>query len=157
MFLHLYVILFTGGGVVLFEFELFRMSKCKYLHYYHSPTKLRESNVFTCVHLFTGGHHVIITHDALDLTVQDHAPRLCDIRPSAMRPPSAPRPIRRGTLLLLTSDGHHWRIVQTCSFEEAPPNRYCDLVAEARMVGRRVVCILLECFLVKGTFTLTET
>ena len=105
----------------MFEFELFRMSKCKYLHYYHSPTKLRESNVFTCVHLFTGGHHVIITHDALDLTVQDHAPRLCDIRPSAMRPPSAPRPIRRGTLLLLTSDGHHWRIVQTCSFEEAPP------------------------------------
>ena len=36
--------------------------------YYHPPTKLREGNVFNCGSLFTGGSHVTITCDALDLT-----------------------------------------------------------------------------------------
>ena len=44
---------------------------CVYL-YYRPRTKLLEGNVFTRVCLFTGegGHHVAITHDALDVSVQ---------------------------------------------------------------------------------------
>ena len=39
------------------------------------PTKLQEGNVFTGVCLFTGGcPHVTITHDALDLAVQNLMP-----------------------------------------------------------------------------------
>ena len=55
----------------------------------------------------------------------------------------------RDPLLLVTSGGQDWRFVQTCSPEEPPPNWYLHLVAtKAHTVGKRVVCILLECFLV---------
>ena len=55
-----------------------------------------------------GGSHVIITHDALDLTVQ----------PS----PEPTPPLDMGAhctgapyILLVISGGDHWRHVQTCS------------------------------------------
>ena len=59
---------------------------------------------------------------------------------------------KRNTLLV-TSGGHHWRSVQTCSLDltvQGPScHQYWPLVAtEACMVGKCVVCILLECFLV---------
>ena len=92
------------------------------------PTKLREGNVYTRVCLFTGGGgpYVIITHDALVLTVHAlHA-----------GVPSCPLDIRHGTLLaprhqtwdqpptpmplLVISGGHHWRPVQICSLEDTP-------------------------------------
>ena len=68
---------------------------------------------------------------------------------SLYRPPSTAPGIRHGTWwpLLLTSGGHHWRPVQTCSFEDLSPHWYWHLVVEALMVGKPVVRILLECFL----------
>ena len=53
-----------------------------------------------------GGPHVTTTLDALDLTVQ---------------PP--PTPDMGPTALLLTSGGHHWKPLQTCSLEDQPPNQ----------------------------------
>ena len=53
--------------------------------------------------------------------------------------------------LLVTSGGHHWRPVQACSLENTPG--YWHLVAKSRMVGKRAVCILLECFLVYLEFS----
>ena len=52
--------------------------------------------------------------------------------------------------LLLTSGGHHWRPVQTCSLEDLPRNRYLQQVVatETCTVSKRVVRILLECCLV---------
>ena len=58
--------------------------------YYHPPTKLWEGNVIqVClsVSLSTEGHHMTITHDALDLTVQALSVPL-DIRPVHMGPPA---------------------------------------------------------------------
>ena len=52
------------------------------------------SQAFVC--LQGGIPHLTITHDTLD--------------PTVLTPP-----------LLLTSDGHHWRPVQTCSLEDLPP------------------------------------
>ena len=51
--------------------------------------------------------------------------------------------------LLLTSGGHHWRPVQTCSLENLPTPWYWHLVVatETHTVGKQAVCILLECFL----------
>ena len=56
-----------------------------------------------------------ITHDALDLTVE----RSQDIRPSEMGPPHPPGH-HTCDPLLVTSGGHRWRSVQTCSFEDYP-------------------------------------
>ena len=62
--------------------------------------------------------------------------------------------IRSGDLPLpplLTSDGHHWRPVQTCSLEALvpppPSNCYWHLVVatETLMVAKRSASILLEC------------
>ena len=54
-----------------------------------------------------------------------------------------------GPSLLATSGCHHWRPVQTCSLQNPLPHQYRHLVAtEAHTVGKWVVRILLECFLV---------
>ena len=65
---------------------------------------------------------------------------------------------------LLTSGGHRWRPVQTCSLENQhlpyPPNphRYWDLVmaTATRTVGKRAVRILLECCVVATEFALQK-
>ena len=57
-----------------------------------------------------------ITHDALDLTVQASTspgpllPQTSHLGPLALASPLA--------LMLVTSGGHHWRSVQTGSFED---------------------------------------
>ena len=45
---------------------------------------------------------------------------------------------------LLTSGGHHWRTVWTCSLERVPPPTYWHLVVatETCMFGKQPVCIL---------------
>ena len=79
---------------------------------YHPPTKLRKGNVFSrvCPSVIPsmGGPHVTITHDALDLIV---SPPTSDM--------GTPSPdIRSGYPFLVTSGGHHWRHVHTCSSED---------------------------------------
>ena len=81
------------------------------LTFYRLPTKYREGNVFARVYLSTGGH-VTITHDALDLTIQDlppgpgsgsdpsrhgisrptQLPQTCDLRTNPPHPHPHPRP-----------------------------------------------------------------
>ena len=60
-----------------------------------------------------------------------------------------------GTPLLVTSDGRHWRPVQTCSFQTLGPLNpstptEVDIWWLLKHVqsAKRVVRILLECFLV---------
>ena len=82
--------------------------------YYRPPTELRKGNVFSyvCLSFFIlsvhggggEGPHVTIIYDALDLTVQ------CAPRYQTWDPPPAPQ--------LVTSGGHHWIPVQTCSLED---------------------------------------
>ena len=64
------------------------------------PAKLREGNVFTgAFHsVCWRGPRVTITHDVLGPT----------------------RPTPHTGPLLLTSGGHHWKPIQTCSLEELP-------------------------------------
>ena len=132
-------------------------------NYYRPPTELREGNVFSCVCPFRLSVHrwsyVTITHDALDLTVEG----------SPLPRPSPPLQTRE-------YDGHHQRPVQTHSLEDPQPPTSTDiwrpprqvwlasgqyasywnaspeicsnLFTEARLVGKRGVCILLECLLV---------
>ena len=50
--------------------------------------------------------------------------------------------------LLLTSGGHHWRPVQTCSFEEPTLRHYHLVATKSRKVGKRAVRIPQEYFLV---------
>ena len=83
-----------------------------------------------------GCRHVTITQDALELTVQGAyalalaPPPPPDIRPSDMESLSTNPalqtsdmgPLQSQLPLLVTSSGHHWRPVQTCSFEEPPPS-----------------------------------
>ena len=111
-----------------------------------------------------GGSHVTPTHDPLDLTVQ--APTRCHYTGGSPNPGLAtwtldltgqgpPAPLgHRNTLdrdLLMISGGHHWRPVETFSLDLTVPGppQYWHLVAtKAGTVGKWVVCILLECFLV---------
>ena len=131
----------------------------KWMLVYFPLTMLREGDVFSwCLCLYPrgrGGTHVTTTLNALDLTVQDLSPQPwlqlhpLDIRhltPKAYPPPH----IRHRTPtdpLLVTSGGHHWRPVQTCS---------AQLVAtEARMVGKRVVqnpTGMLSCICIMSEF-----
>ena len=74
--------------------------------FYRPPTKFREGNVFSRVYSLGGGggSHVIITHDALDLTVKTSrapATSLAGHGTSLDRdlPASAPSPTGRGTSL----------------------------------------------------------
>ena len=84
-------------------------------HFYRPSTKLWEGNVFTRFCLFTGGPHMTIANDSLDLIVQ------CPTQPCIRHGTRAPKTLNKGTprlalgLLLVTSGGHHWRPVQTCS------------------------------------------
>ena len=51
--------------------------------------------------------------------------------------------------LLLTSSGHHWKPVQTCSLEDLPPSYwYWHLVVatEIRSIGKRALCIIIALF-----------
>ena len=53
--------------------------------------------------------------------------------------------------LVVISRGHHWRPVQTCSFQDTPSShQYGHLVGTTKThtIGKRAVRILLECFLV---------
>ena len=81
------------------------------------------------------GPHVAITYDVLDIIVQlpPPIPWASDLGPpktSDLDPPS-PSP-----LLLVTSSGHHWRPVQTCSFGNTPPPKQ-HLVVATCMVYKR--------------------
>ena len=89
-----------------------------------------RASVFTCVCLFTGGGvrvtpYVTINHDALDLTVQAlwpcTPPPKSDLIPLDIRTGTSPAPlnIRSPSPMLVTSEGHHWRSVQTCTFEDS--------------------------------------
>ena len=127
--------------------------------YYGTQMKLRQSNVFTGVCLYTGGEgsHVTNIHDAFDLTVLISPPpdmdlgaypkALLDMGPVYL-PPPPPRP---GYWHLVV---HHWRPVQTCSLADLSPSPtppHLMVGTKTRMVGKQTVRILLECFLV--TFT----
>ena len=100
--------------------------------------KLREGNVFTGAYLSVhGGPHVTIMLEALDLTVLPLPPPDVRLRdPSALSPgsghpqhetrgtphtspiPGPPAPISPApSLLVVTSGGHHWRPIQTCSLD----------------------------------------
>ena len=75
-----------------------------------------------------------VTHDALNLTIQD-------------TPGQGPH--CTGTSLVVMSGGQGWRHVQTCSLEDPPTGaEIWWLMKHMCTVGKRVVCILLECFLV---------
>ena len=65
--------------------------------------------------------------------------------------PSGPSP------LLVTSFGHHWRPIQTCSLEDTL-HWYWHLgpLKHIQLVGKWTVCILLECFLACNIFTKLE-
>ena len=103
-----------------------------------------EGNVFSCVYLsfslLTGGPHVTITHDALDLIVWAIYPTSpLDIRP---RTPLPTLPF------LLTSDGHHWRPVQICSLQHPPwVTSVGGHWSTYSFVCKRAVRTLLEWFL----------
>ena len=73
--------------------------------------------------------HVSITHDALNLTVQDTPG-------SAPSPPPRPKEIRPVDYpipqpTVVTSGGNHWRPLQTCSFGAPPPERHLLVVTES--------------------------
>ena len=79
-----------------------------------------------------GESHVVITHDALDFTVQPWTPTApLPAQPLGMGPhctESHPRhgfsPYKDPRLLQVISGGHHWRPVQNCSLQD-PPNPWC--------------------------------
>ena len=60
--------------------------------------------------------------------------------------------------LLVASSGQDWRPVQACSLEDLTvrPSNSCWLATEALTVDKWAVPILLECFLVVVTITITS-
>ena len=110
------------------------------------PTKLRSGNVFTGVSLsFCSGGRVPwwmgphCTGPPFSLPDMWHG----DL------PPPSPGPHGTPPQLLVTSGGHHWRSVQTCSLED--PHSGIDIwwpLKHIRLASGLVVRILLECFLV---------
>ena len=115
--------------------------------------KLREGNVFTGICLSTRGkvhhmHHRISRCPRkvhFDLGTYSPFPWMSDL--GTYPPPQ--------TALLLTSGGHHSRIVQTCSLEDLTPSPnpspqcwHLVVATDTRTVGKWVVRILLECSLV---------
>ena len=72
-------------------------------------------------------------------------PVLSTLNSTILLPTCVPNP------LLLTSGGHHWRPVHTCSLKELPcpppPHQYWHLMVDikTRTTGKRAVGILLEC------------
>ena len=93
-------------------------------HHYRSSGKVMFSVVSVC-HSVHGGSHVTITHNALNLTVES---------PSDMGPP-APVPAPPSSIT-----GDLFKLVNLAT-PHPPPS-------EVFMVGKLVVRILLECFLV---------
>ena len=91
-----------------------------------------------------GGPHVTITNDDLELTIQ--APCYWHLVANTGDLPP-----------LLISGGQQLRGVQTCSLEDTPRPQelHLKVATEADVVCKRVVSILLECFLV--TTIITET
>ena len=125
---------------------------------YCPPTKL---------YLSTCGPHVTITHDALHLLVQPFPPPP-DIRPEDPRPsPASPRHRDQGTPppppphppLPVTSDGHYWKPVQTCTLDltvqPPPPRETTGGCLRNYGQRKRAVRILLECFLVLNSVNFT--
>ena len=133
-------------------------SKCLQINcddIYCPPTKLWEGNVFTHVCLpvcSQGVPNLTITHDALDVTVHSIPSPTTSARHQTWYPlhrhqtwETLPSPSPR----LATSDGHHWRPVQTCSFENPPlgvtsGGRYWSTYSWHKQAVR----ILLGCLLV---------
>ena len=72
------------------------------------------------------GSDMTIIHDALDLTVQPTLSQTWDMGPHAPSTHPHPQtwalrdPQSRPGPLLLTSAGHHWRPVETCSLQDSP-------------------------------------
>ena len=122
------------------------------------PTKFEKGNVFIMsvrhsVH--TDGHHVTITHDALDFTVQ---PPLSpsphpDNRHGDTPPAPALAPTRHGIPLVETSSAHHWRPLHTSLYKPLLPVLTSGST-EAHTVGKQAVHILLVYLLVKCVFTM---
>ena len=85
-----------------------------------------------------GASHVTITHDALDLTIQRHPQHGVSLH----RDPWA-----WNLIIEVTSGGHHWRHVQTCSFEDPPvltSGGHCSNFS--RQVGDTHPIVLLSCY-----------
>ena len=103
-----------------------RLTSAQDTSHYRAPTKLRKGNVFSrfCLSVILSGgvSHVTITMMhwtsllAPQPTLDLGPPALTSPKTSHLKP-HAPLDIRLGTPLLVTSDGHYWRPVQTCSFE----------------------------------------
>ena len=125
--------------------------------FYCPPTKLREGNVFTGVCHYVqlgGGPHMTITHDVLNLTLQTPTDQALPLQTWGPSIPGLGTPSRHETWgphplvsNIVTSGGHHWIPVHTCSFDLTvqPPLHYWHLVDEVHTVGKRAVRILLEC------------
>ena len=102
----------VGDVCLLCQVSLFR----NLTHSYRPRTKLREGNVFTSVSfiLFMGRGSSC-----------DHCPWCVGTWYLPLLPIGPSPDTRHGTYnlapLLLTSGGHHWRPVQTCSLENIPP------------------------------------
>ena len=119
-------------GIRTFRFfsryiNLLFLETCK--HIYSKPASFCHfiTVCLSSVILLTGGCHITIIYDALDLT-GTYPPLLVTSgshhwRHRYLSPPSAQKQVRWGTPLLVTSGGHHWRPIQTCSFGD-PPERH---------------------------------
>ena len=96
-----------GDGLV----EVSERVKIKILDLLFFTTRQRScwelmfSQMSVC-HSVQGGSHVTNTHDSLDLTVH---------------PATDMGPHSTGTSPAVTSGGHHWGPVQTCSLQNLPP------------------------------------
>ena len=102
-------------------------------NFYHLPTEFLEGNIFMC--LSTGGSSC--DHYLWSIRPHSTGPTGSDPSPlyirhgthwtSDMGPPYPAPDIRHGTPVsalappLVTSDGHHWRPVQTCSLKDPLP------------------------------------
>ena len=78
------------------------------LYFKHPQTKLQEGNAFTDICLSIGGSHA-----QQPLAMMHWISLYLPLPPPDMGP--------RYISLLLTSDGHHWKPIQNCSFEDLPP------------------------------------
>ena len=99
---------------------------------YRPPTKLRKGNVFSRVCLSTtrgGGFYVPITRDAY-------------------RPPPLTGPVPGPSVYKGSQTRHLVHGPSTSSPKQEPPDIFKLFHYEAHTVGKRVVGILLECFLV---------
>ena len=134
---------------LFWTYQTLIMTKCTVRRfYYHLPMKLWEGHVFShvCLSAFlsTGGPHVTITHDALDLNIQGPTPSqlpLCGNPPALVPTPPG--------------SGSWWPRPETCSNVFTWGTLAADtwwLATKACIVGERAIRILLECFLVAHNF-----